>query len=263
MHEVTHAAPMEIDRIAPTRRPAGRPAGCHRWSNLLFVHWRLPPAELEPLLPARLSVDTFDGDAWVGFVAFHMSGVRPWWFPAVPGISVFHETNLRTYVHLDGRDPGVWFFSLDASSSLAVKVARRRWRLPYYRSSMLLERSNSQVRYESHRLWPGQPGFRSEAIAEIGEPIGTGDPTQTPGKAVPGTLEHFLAERYILYAQSNDGTLHRGHVHHSPYPLREAKLLHFEETLRQAASIPGTDEPAHVLFSDGVSVDIFGLRPAN
>ena len=125
-----------IDRIAPTKRPADSPTGHQIWSNLLFIHWRVSARDIVELLPARLTVDTFDGSAWVGLVPFTMSGVRPWWSPPVPGISTFHETNVRTYVCHKDQGPGAWFFSLDASSSLAVCVARWRWSLPYFRSTM-------------------------------------------------------------------------------------------------------------------------------
>ena len=101
-----------IDRLAPTNRPTERPIGFQQWSDLLFIHWRISPLDIQDLLPSRLNVDTYDGSAWVGLVLFHMSGVRPWWFPPVPGISAFHETNLRTYVHLNGSNPGVWFFGV-------------------------------------------------------------------------------------------------------------------------------------------------------
>ena len=83
-------------------------------------------ALLRPLIPQRLSIDTFDGRAFVGLVPFTMQGIRLAYFPPVPGTTAFHETNVRTYVHLEGRDPGVWFMSLDAANALAVRVARAR-----------------------------------------------------------------------------------------------------------------------------------------
>jgi uncharacterized protein YqjF (DUF2071 family) len=249
-----------IDRIAPMRRPEGRPAGYQNWSNLLFVHWRVLVSELRPLIPQRLTIDTYEGHAWVGLVLFHMSGVRPRWFPAIPGLSAFHETNVRTYVHLDGKDPGVWFFSLDASCSLAVRVARRRWHLPYFRSAMQLHRSGDRVQYRSERLWPGEVGPGVSIETEIGEPLAALNRDFQAGQAVPGTFEHFLAERYLLYAQRNNGDLYAGRVHHVPYPLREARMLSLQESLLNAARISPRNEQQHVMFSEGVNVEIFPLR---
>ena len=142
------AEPLFPDRLTPTMRPAGSAIGYHRWTDLLFVHWRFPAEIVRPLLPPELTLDTWEGDAWVGLVPFYMSRVRPWWSPPVPGVSYFCETNVRTYVHFRGRDPGVWFLSLDASNSLAVRVARWRWHLPYFRAHMGLARTGRRGRLQ-------------------------------------------------------------------------------------------------------------------
>ena len=254
-------ASIAIDRISPTRRPPERHIGYQTWSTLLFVHWRLPLEQLQPLVHERLTIDTFDGDAWVGLVPFHMSGVHPRWFPPIPGVSSFHETNLRTYVHLDGKDPGVWFFSLDASNWLAVRVACWKWNLPYYRSTMQVERHDRRVRYHSQRRWPETSAAGLTIEAEFGDWIIPPNSDRPRGQAVPETLEHFLAERYILYTRSAKGRLSRGQVDHQPYPLHQARLIRLDETLLEAANIRPTSGPEHVMFSEGFDVDIFPLRP--
>jgi uncharacterized protein len=239
---------VEIDRIAPTRRPDGSAAGYQRWRHLAFLHWRVPVAALRPLVPAALAIDTFDNEAFVGIVPFTMQGVRPRWAPAIPGISNFHETNVRTYVHRDGADPGVWFFSLDAANRLAVAIARTFWHLPYHHARMTLAVDAGGVRYASERR---TDGARFEATCR---PLGE------PRAATPGTLEHFLAERYFLYAQKRDGTLRRGQVHHPPYPLQAAELTAWDESLLAAAGLsrPAGTPLAH--FAAGVDVAVFGLR---
>lgn len=252
----------DIDRLAPMRRPPGSPVGYQSWSELLFVHWRLAPSEVEPLLPKGVTLDTFDGAAWVGLVPFRMSKVRPWWSPPVPGLSRFLETNVRTYVHVDGANPGVWFFSLDASNSLAVRIARWKWQLNYFRARMRLGREGRRVRYYSERCWPGPPGASCAVDAETGDLTAALDKEYGPGRAVPGTLEHFLVERYFLYTLAPDGGLLRGQVHHAPYPLREARLIHCRETLLRAAGINLHAAPSHVVYSDGVDVEVFGLTSA-
>jgi uncharacterized protein YqjF (DUF2071 family) len=211
------------------------------------LHWRVSAAALRPLVPEPLAIDTFDGDAFVGIVPFTMRGVRPRWAPAVPGVSSFHETNLRTYVHRDGCDPGIWFFSLDAARRLAVWIARTFWHLPYHAARMTLETSNA-VRYESHRR-AGGAMFR-----------GTVRPLGDPRAAAPGTLEHFLVERYLLYAQRPDGALRRGQVHHAPYPLQDAALSDWDESLFAAAGIERPATAPLVHFAPGVDVEVFGLR---
>jgi uncharacterized protein len=257
---VMTVAEVDIDRISPTRRPNERPAGYQRWSDLLFLHWRVSPAEIAAHVPESLSIDTFEGSAWVGVVAFRMSGVRPWWSPPVPGISAFPETNVRTYVHARGRDPGVWFLSLDAHSSLAAKLGRIKWGLPYHRSEMHVRRRGTDVRYTCERLWPGRMGAGGTIEAEIGELCGGFDRRVDLGRALPGTIEHFLIERYVLFSQKK-GRLHRGQVHHSSYPLREARLSQCEQTFLADLGLHANRPPDHVIFSDGVSTEIFALRP--
>jgi uncharacterized protein YqjF (DUF2071 family) len=251
---------LEIDRVAPTRRPAGRAIGYHRWSDLLFIHWRLPADDVAALLPPELTLDTWEGDAWVGLVPFHMTGVRPAWCPF--GLA-FLETNVRTYVHYRGRDPGVWFFSLEAANRLAVIVARRRWQLNYHFARMTIDRQFNQVRYASRRLWPGTQGATAEIDVSIGPLLGSDQPSRilAAGMAAPGSLEHFLIERYLLYAQANGRRLRRGQVHHAPYAIRSAQLLQCDESLLAANGIERPDAPAHLAFCDGVNVEIFPLVP--
>lgn len=252
-----------IDRLASTLRPTGRAAGYHSWWDLTFLHWRFPAEEVARLLPPELTLDTWEGDAWVGLVPFHMSGIRPWWFPTLPFVSAFAETNVRTYVHHRGGAPGVWFFSLDAARSLPVRVARWRWHLPYHRAEMSAVRHGSQLTYRSRRLWPGAAGSGTDLEIEVGDLIGSGD-QQRPlpaGQALPGTLEHFLVERYILYARTGTGTLWSGQVHHAPYSLRQARVLRCEDSLLAAAGLHPRTPLASTLFCDGVKVEVFPLRP--
>lgn len=239
-----------MDRLAPTRRPDDRPAGFQRWRTLAFLHWEVPADAVAALIPKELSVDTWEGKAWVGVVPFTMKDVSPWWAPSVPGISNFHELNVRTYVHHRGEDPGVWFFSLDAASSIAVLAARAGWHLPYHRASMDLDVTGDEVRYTSRRLWPGPKPAELSLRYRVGESI---------GPAEPGSFEHFLAERYLLFADTGSG-IERGQVHHKPYPLHRAEVIEVSESVVAAARLPAPSGAPHVLYSPGVDVDVFALR---
>ena len=117
-----------------------------KWRDLLFLHWAVAPEAIRPLIPPQLELDLFEGTAYIGLVPFTMTGVRPVGLPPVWGLSSFHETNLRTYVRLGDRDPGVWFFNLEAASSVAVRVARALFHLPYHRARMFLERERRGIK---------------------------------------------------------------------------------------------------------------------
>jgi len=229
-----------------------------KWRDLSFLHWPIPVEQLRPLVPSDLDLDLFEGTAYVGLVPFRMTGVRPIGLPAVPWLSSFLETNVRTYVHRRGREPGVWFFSLDAANALAVGIARAWFHLPYFYSKMTLREvgqsesstNEAAILYEGERRWP-KPLPATYSLQTI--PLGN------PQPAIPGTLEHFLVERYILYTYSKRQLL-RGYVNHTPYPVQSAHASHLSNTLLAATHLqtPSTCLLAH--FSRGVDVKVFNLQ---
>lgn len=198
--------------------PPARPFAMRMtWHDLLFMHWPVEVDSLRPHIPRALEIDTFDGVAWLGIVPFRMSGIRARCVPALPYLSRFPELNVRTYVTIDGK-PGVWFFSLDAAHAIAVAVARRTFHLNYCRARMSCSRDVSwdEVTYTSDRTHRGMHPASFEA---------TYRPTGPACQSTRGSLEHFLTERYCLYAAKGE-TVFRGEIAHEPWPLRpaEAKL---------------------------------------
>ncbi len=256
MTTIRHPGEDNIDRITPTLLPSGRSLMRQRWAHLLFLHWPLPVESLRPLIPDTLDVDTFEGQAFVGLVPFTMTGVRPVWAPPVWGLSSFHEVNVRTYVHQQGRDPGVWFFSLDAANRIAVFLARRFWHLPYYFARMSLSISALESQPGSFEI-----DYRSERLGPVERPATchvTYRPIGSPAPAKVGTLEHFLAERYFLYTR-HGARLVRGQVHHAPYPLQPAKVVHLEESLLAASGIARPAIPPLAHYASEVRVRIYPL----
>lgn len=183
------------------------------WHDLLFIHWPVKPAVLEPFIPPGLSLQTWEDYAWLGVVPFMMRGVRPRFTPAVPGMAAFAELNVRTYV-THGDRPGVWFFSLDAANPLAVRGARYGFHLPYFDARMTCAPAGAQVHYQSTRR---HRGARPASFAADYRPTG---PVY---QSTPGSLEHWLTERYCLYAANQHGKLWRGEIHHPPWPLQPAE----------------------------------------
>lgn len=240
-----HALP--LDRVSPTKRPERRNAGTQRWRDLLFVHWSFPADAVRAVVPRSLELDPWDGTMLVGVVPFAMEGVRSAWMPPFAGLT-FLETNLRTYVHHEGK-PGVYFFSLEAASWLAVQVARNVWSLPYWHATMSTAREGERVVYRSERRDGSREGI--DVTYEIGEELGTSE---------PGTLEHFLLERYLLFSERRSRLL-VGRVSHVPYPARRARVLSLEESLCRAAGLPDAGEVFSAHWSEGVDVEVFGPDP--
>lgn len=220
------------------------------WHDLLFLHWEIEPELIQASLPPGLTVDTWEGKAYIGIVPFLMRNIRPRFLPAVPGISNFHEVNVRTYVYDKHGTPGVWFYSLDANQWLAVRLARSLFQLPYFDAKMAHQKDANQINYQSTRKTSVLK--QSDFSYSVGQPL---------GNAQPGTFEFFLAERYILFAYRKNGQLYSGQVIHTPYPLHEAHVDEFDTTLIELAGFPTPiGQPNHVLFSPGVDVDVFPIQ---
>lgn len=237
---------MSIDRISPTRRPSLPIAGTQQWRSLLFMHWPVPVDRLRPLVPAALELDLFDGVAYVGLVPFAMRQIRSVLWPRFIAFN-FLETNVRVYVHHHGR-PGVFFLSLDASSWLAVQGARIGWNLPYHFASMATQADGDRIQYQSRRR-------RGGASLDV-----CFEPAEHLGPSPPGTLEHFLLERYLLFVQRR-GQVLVGQVHHSPYPAQLARVIDVHDSLVAASGLPAADGlPPLAHYAAGVDVEVFSLQ---
>ena len=249
------------------------------WGKLLFMHWPIDAELLRPLIPRQLEIDLLDGSAWIGVVPFTMWGIRASFLPPIPGTSAFHELNVRTYVQYQGV-PGVWFFSLDAASRLAVCGARRFYYLPYFNAEMDLRQDGNTIEYSSERRdaltygeffraeSAGFPAdldvhrFRDGGRAELKVNWNIGEALPL---SEPDSLAFFLSERYCLYSLSR-GQIYRSRIFHEPWPLRNATLSSpqsksaLSSTMIESlgmSQLPG-DPVLH--YAESIAVDIWPLR---
>lgn len=181
------------------------------WHDLAFLHWPFAPEHIRPLLPDSLELDSFEGKAWLGVVPFFMTGVGYPLFRHQPFGSRFLELNVRTYVKQGGCS-GIWFFSLDAASRLAVAFCRRFFYLPYFLARMeLKKRTDGGYDYKSLRLPDGAEFSASYA------PLGA------PYRASPGELDDWLTARYCLFSQGAANRLYRCDIRHPPWELQRGR----------------------------------------
>jgi len=225
---------------------AGPVIGFQRWDSLLFLHWCVPVSALRPLVPRRLGIDTFAGNAYLSMTPFTVVGARVRFLPRVPGVSTFHELNARTYVRLEGGEPGIWFFSLDAASAVAAALARATLRLPYFPARISRSAAGDELRFTSER--------RPRALLR-GSFSASWRIDGSARTAAPGTLEHFLVERYQLFSRAIAGKLWRGPVTHLPWPLQRVRDLRLEQTVDEADGLPKLGEPDLAQYSEGVDVE--------
>ncbi len=208
-----------------------------------MLHWRYPAAEVQALLPEGLTVETFDGSAWVGLVPFQMRIDVPF-VPALPRILHFPETNVRTYVSGRSGEPGVYFFSLEASALVSVVTARVTYQVPYFWADMSIEHRGDRLRYESRRYWPKPRGASSLVEVDVG-------PAFEPGEA--DDLDRFLTARWALYGDLGPWITYAS-MFHEPWPLHHAEVIRWDDELVAAAGLSQPTVPPLVHYSPGVNV---------
>ena len=222
--------------------------GRQRWLDLLFAHWPVPAERLRPFVPAGVTIQEREGTSWVGVVPFRMEDVAPRGLPALPWLSAFPELNLRLYVEV-GDKPGVWFVSLDAGNPVAVRAARLLFKLPYFSADMHAGGAGERVRYRSTRRSDPRVAF-----------AGTYAPSGPVFEPRPGTLEHFLTERYCLYTHDSHGHVFRGEIHHPPWPLQTATAEIAENAIGEAQGIALPGPPPLLHFSKRQDVVVWALE---
>jgi uncharacterized protein YqjF (DUF2071 family) len=246
----TFVAPA-IDRLTPEARPDRSHLVAERWQSVLFLHWALPKEAVQRHLPKRLTADTFDGLGWISAMLFTVTKARVRPLPPVPGLSRFHQAVLHTHVHLDGMDPGVWFYSLDAGNPVALALGRLL-QLPWFPARVKRALKGDEQRFESSRL-----DVRKAKRASINAAWrSTGALIEAPH----GSREHFLTQRFFRYSPAMAGRLWKRQLHHAPWPLFPAELRTLEQTIDEAQGLPFLSKRPLVHWSPGVDVELFSPR---
>lgn len=210
------------------------------WLELTFLHWAFDPSAVRRLVPAELELDLWEGRCYVGLVPFILADITLVNAPAIPWLSRFAETNVRTYVYDRYGCRGVWFFSLDAARLAAVAGARLSYSLPYFWAKMDVQRSGAEIEYRSRRR------YGPEAFSDI---------RVTPAEAVrePNELEAFLTARWRLFA-CRRGEILRADIDHPRWPLQRVAIHRLDESLLQAAGLPNPAGAPLAHFSAGTKV---------
>ena len=227
---------LDVLEHRPWPLPRGRAVMVQTWHDLLFAHWSVSADMLQEKIPAGVELDTFGGQAWLGVIAFRLSGVRLNGVRAVPWVSNFPEVNVRTYVTRGGKS-GVFFLSLDADNPVGIALAKPWFRLNYYQAQIEMKSRDNDVRFRSRRRSGGSEVAQFEAAYR---------PCGSEFRARPGSLEAWLTERYCYYAEGR-GRLYRCEIHHPPWRLQmaQAEIRSNTMALSHGLELPATEPLLH------------------
>lgn len=220
------------------------------WQKLLFAHYKVDINIIRPMIPSELEIDAYDGEVWISIVPFLMNYVHLRGLPPFPTTGKFPELNVRTYVK-HGDKAGVWFFSLDAASILAVTVARLTFNLPYYYAKMSIETKQTKIRYKSHRKHPNASPAHFDALYEPTAPVQDYDSS---------SLDRWLTDRYVLYSANRQGKLFIGHITHLPWQLQPASVVFAQNTLSDALGISLLDTNPLLHYVEHIDVIAWSIQ---
>jgi len=184
----------------------GGPLWEAEWDRVLMLHWAVPAAALQKVVPFPL--DEFDGSAWVSAVAFHLRGMRlPWagrWLGRFSLPFTNHAfLNLRTYVKV-GDESGIFFLREWVPLVPTIALARPMYGLPFAPGTLEFDHQ-----HESGSVF-GQVatnGGRLAYEAEVGRRFDACE---------AGSLTEFLMERYTAFTEWR-GWKRQFHVWHPPW----------------------------------------------
>jgi len=232
----------QIDPVSAVAPPlSGRSSSSQRWSDLFFIHWRVPSELVAPLLPPGLRPDEHDGSSWVGLIPFVLDRATIFGSPPIPYFGSFVEVNVRLYAIDQHGRRGVVFVSLEASRLAAVLAARAIFSIPYVWSATTLERVDKDFTYRSRR----HTGHRASSLIRA---------TAGSRRVVADPLAEFLTARWGLFTQHRGRTIFLRN-HHEPWDLYDATLNQLDDSLLAAGGFSGIadKEPDSILYSPGVT----------
>jgi uncharacterized protein len=245
---ITGRIPTDEDRLNIREKPSRTPLMYQTWRRLLLLHWEWDPGDIQARLPDGLTVDTFKNHTYVGLTPFFLENLRPVFMPPIPGVSNFHELNVRTYVYDEAGRPGVWFFSLDCNQTLAVQAARAVYCLPYYKAAMDAAEAPNEITFRCTRAGLGR-------TASFGYQFDVSGINTAPS----GSLEFFLTERYLLFSRCpRTGALYSAQVHHLPHSLCNVHLLRCDTTMLELDGfVAPARPPDHATLSLRCDVNVY------
>jgi uncharacterized protein YqjF (DUF2071 family) len=219
------------------------------WNDVLLLHFAMKPETLRRLVPEELTLELYEGVAWLTISPFSASHVRPSGVPPLPGISFSSQISVRTYVTMGGK-PGIYYFSMDTTNLSTVWFARMFFRMQYWHSSIQVsgatinspKTQNAEIHFRARRLHgPAAQNGAARLDVEYA-------PEGAPTRARTGSLNEFLTERYCVYS-CHRKSFYRTEIHHQPWPLQQVQVDLRDNSMAEPLGLTLPEEPELCHFS--------------
>jgi len=219
------------------------------WHQSLLLHWPIAISELRHRVPQELEIDTCSGHAWVTIQHYRVRNLHPAIAPAIPWFSSFLQIDARTYVRQAG-EPGIFFFSLDATNPVAVWLARTVLKLPAFRAAIHMRRQGQEFHLNATRTHHDAPRASLDCRWSPREPINA---------THQGELVSFISTRTRLFAQ-HEATLLTCSMRRATWSFRRAHIQSLENSFPASVGLPFPATPPIAHHADALGLEVWPQR---
>ena len=222
------------------------------WEDIIMVNYEIDPEILQPFLPKGVSLDLYDGKAYVSLVGFMFKKTKLFNIP-MPWLGTFEEINLRFYVQRKEGDKikrGVVFINETIPYRLVAWVANLLYKEHYTvvptKHFIAQSEGKRQVRFEwlLNKKWNR---ILVETNAQS-EPM------------LPDSFEEFIYEHYYGYTKIDAQTTEEYRLRHPSWQvyevLHEAIDCDFAAMYGEAFSVLNHTKPTAIFVAKGSSVEV-------
>ena len=226
------------------------------WEHIIMANYEINPEILVPFLPKGVTLDLFEGKAYVSLVGFMFKKTKLFNMP-IPWLGTFEEINLRFYVKRNegaSIKRGVVFINETIPYKLVAWMANKLYKEHYTvvptKHNFNKTEQNQQLKFE----WLLNKKWNSILVE-----------TETQSKAMePNSFEEFIYEHYYGYTKVNESATEEYRLQHpswAVYKVNDYKIdCHFSEMYGDPFSVLNHTQPRAVFVAKGSSVKVAWKR---
>ena len=222
------------------------------WENIIMANYEIDPAILTPFLPKGVSLDLYNGKAYVSLVGFMFKKTKLFNVP-IPLLGTFEEINLRFYVQRNEggiTKRGVVFINETIPYRIVAWVANKLYKEHYTvvptKHSITEETESKKIKFE----WLLNKKWNSIYVEASNK-------SQSMKK---DTLERFIYEHYFGYTKIDENNTEEYRLQHPSWKINtvlDTKIdCDFKAMYGESFSVLNDTKPEAVFIAEGSSVKI-------